>query len=207
MPGVCLDDFVPRSVPLAFPQCPQYWVPLRPESGLPVPGRLREAERVRQRVRVSLGKVRKMFGKVLVVEDDDDLAGLLTARLRKAGFTVERAGNGEAGVRLTREFAPDVVLMDWMMPVKSGIEATEEIRDDPWITQPYIAMISVRSGEDDLARAELAGVDEYITKPFSPRDVLERVSAIIELRTWLSRDSAENDDAENPALAVSEVYG
>jgi DNA-binding response OmpR family regulator len=148
------------------------------------------------------GKVRKMFGKVLVVEDDDDLAGLLTARLRKAGFTVERAGNGEAGVRLTRDFAPDVVLMDWMMPVKSGIEATEEIRDDPWITQPYIAMISVRSGEDDLARAELAGVDEYITKPFSPHDVLDRVSAIIELRTWLSRDSAEN-----AALAVSEVCG
>ena len=132
-----------------------------------------------------------MSNRVLVVEDDDDLARLLTDRLRKADFTVERASNGEAAVRLTREFSPEVILMDWMMPIKSGIEACEEIREDPWITQPYIAMLSVRSSEDDLARAEQAGVDEYITKPFSPRDVLNRVSAAIELRTWLADDSAD----------------
>jgi DNA-binding response OmpR family regulator len=142
-----------------------------------------------------------MSARVLVVEDDDDLARLLTDRLRKADFIVERAANGEAGVRLTREFNPEVILMDWMMPIKSGIEACEEIREDPWIRQPYIAMLSVRSSEDDLARAELAGVDEYITKPFSPREVLNRVSAIIELRTWL-----ENEDAASRALAVSGAY-
>ena len=69
-----------------------------------------------------------MSVRVLVVEDDDDLARLLTIRLRNADFEVERAADGEAGVRLTREFDPEFVLMDWMMPVKSGIEAVEDIR-------------------------------------------------------------------------------
>ena len=64
-----------------------------------------------------------MSAKILVVEDDDDLARMLTVRLRKADFVVERASNGEAAMRLTREFAPEVVLMDWMMPIKSGIQA------------------------------------------------------------------------------------
>lgn len=127
-----------------------------------------------------------MAVRVLVVEDDDDLAYLLTHRLRDADFDVERASNGEAGVQLAREFAPEFVLMDWMMPIKSGIEASEEIRADPSIRQPYIAMLSARTGPDDLVRAQLAGVDEYITKPVSPRVVVERLATLIETRKRLA---------------------
>jgi DNA-binding response OmpR family regulator len=126
-----------------------------------------------------------MSARILVVEDDDDLAKLLTMRLRNADFTVERASNGEAGVRLTREFEPEVVLMDWMMPVKSGIQACEDIRADPWIRQPYIAMLSAKTSPDDLIRAEQAGIDEYIPKPFSPLNVVERVISIISARKQL----------------------
>jgi DNA-binding response OmpR family regulator len=122
---------------------------------------------------------------VLVVEDDDDLAKLLTHRLRDADFVVERAANGEAGVRLTREFDPEFVLMDWMMPIKSGIQATEEIRDDPTIRQPYIAMMSAKTASDDISIAERAGIDEYITKPFSARSIIERLTTIIETRNRL----------------------
>lgn len=129
-----------------------------------------------------------MSARILVVEDDDDLARLLTVRLRKADYTVERASNGEAAMRLTREFAPEVVLMDWMMPVKSGIQACEEIREDPWIRQPYIAMLSAKTSPDDLMRARQAGVDEYIVKPYSPMQILERVATIIETRRALMRD-------------------
>jgi DNA-binding response OmpR family regulator len=123
--------------------------------------------------------------RVLVVEDDDDLARLLTMRLRNADFTVERAADGDAGVRLTREFDPEFVLMDWMMPVKSGIEAVEDIRADPTIRQPYIAMLSARTTPDDILRAEQAGVDEYIEKPVPAAVIIERVSSIIEKRRQL----------------------
>ena len=126
-----------------------------------------------------------MSVRVLVVEDDDDLARLLTIRLRNADFTVERAADGDAGVRLTREFDPEFVLMDWMMPVKSGIEAVEDIRADPTIRQPYIAMLSARTTPDDVLRAEQAGVDEYIEKPVPAAVIIERVSAIIEKRRRL----------------------
>ncbi len=126
-----------------------------------------------------------MSVRVLVVEDDDDLARLLTIRLRNADFAVERAADGEAGVRLTREFDPEFILMDWMMPIKSGIEAVEEIRADPSIRQPYIALLSARSAPDDIVRAREAGVDEYIAKPVSPRIVIDRVSSIIEIRRQL----------------------
>jgi DNA-binding response OmpR family regulator len=124
--------------------------------------------------------------RVLVVEDDDDVAKLLTIRLRNAEFVVERAGNGEIGVELCREFDPDFVLMDWMMPVKSGIQATEEIRDDPYIRQPYIAMLSARNAPEDILRAKQAGVDQYMTKPVSPREVIERVWQVIETRQRLT---------------------
>jgi DNA-binding response OmpR family regulator len=123
--------------------------------------------------------------RVLVVEDDDDLARLLTIRLRNADFTVERAADGDAGVRLTREFDPEFVLMDWMMPIKSGIEAVEDIRADPTIRQPYIAMLSARTTPDDILRAQQAGIDEYITKPVSPGTVIDRVWSIIETRKRL----------------------
>jgi DNA-binding response OmpR family regulator len=123
--------------------------------------------------------------RVLVVEDDDDLARLLTIRLRNADFEVERAADGEAGVRLTREFDPEFILMDWMMPIKSGIEAVEEIRADPSIRQPYIAVLSARSAPDDISRARQAGADEYISKPVSAHDVIDRVSLIIEKRQQL----------------------
>jgi len=124
--------------------------------------------------------------RVLVVEDDEDLAKLLTIRLRNAEFEVERASNGELGVNLCREFDPDFVLMDWMMPVKSGIQATEEIRDDPYIRQPYITMLSARNAPEDEQRAQQAGVDEYMTKPVSPRQVIERVWQILETRQRLT---------------------
>jgi DNA-binding response OmpR family regulator len=130
------------------------------------------------------GKI-KVSVRVLVVEDDDDLARLLTIRLRNADFTVERAADGESGVRLTREFDPEFVLMDWMMPIKSGIEAVEEIRADPFISQPYIILLSARTTPDDIDRALQAGVDEYLAKPVSASVVIDRLWSIIETRRQL----------------------
>ena len=159
---------------------------VRPEPGLP-PSLAIGHTGDRRPNAISLfreGKI-KVSVRVLVVEDDDDLARLLTIRLRNADFTVERAADGESGVRLTREFDPEFVLMDWMMPIKSGIEAVEEIRADPSIRQPYIALLSAKSAPDDIERAQQAGIDEYIAKPVSARMVIDRVSSIVETRRRL----------------------
>lgn len=159
---------------------------LRPEPGVPGNSVVPQTGRRRPNA-VSLlreGKI-EVSVRVLVVEDDDDLARLLTIRLRNADFTVERAADGEAGVRLTREFEPDFVLMDWMMPIKSGITAVEEIRADPSIRQPYIALLSAKSDPDDIMLARRAGIDEYIVKPVPAHDIIDRVSSIIEKRKQL----------------------
>jgi DNA-binding response OmpR family regulator len=160
---------------------------VRPEAGLPADGWSVQTGGRRPNA-VSLfreGKI-EVSVRILVVEDDDDIARLLTIRLRGANFTVERAADGDAGVRLTREFDPEFVLMDWMMPIKSGIEAVEEIRADPSIRQPYIAMLSARTTPGDIDRAEQAGVDEFIAKPVSARAIIDRVGSIIEKRRELS---------------------
>jgi DNA-binding response OmpR family regulator len=159
---------------------------VRPEAGLPRKRHVGHTVGRRPNALVlDLREAIKVSVRVLVVEDDDDLARLLTIRLRNADFTVERAADGDAGVRLTREFDPEFVLMDWMMPIKSGVEAVEEIRADPSIRQPYIAMLSARTSPDDMLRAEQAGVDEYIAKPVPAAVIIERVSSIIEKRQQL----------------------
>jgi DNA-binding response OmpR family regulator len=105
--------------------------------------------------------------------------------LRNADFAVERAADGESGVRLTREFDPEFILMDWMMPIKSGITAVEEIRADPSIRQPYIALLSAKTAPEDIELAHRAGIDEYITKPASAHWIIDRLSSIIETRQQL----------------------
>jgi DNA-binding response OmpR family regulator len=85
--------------------------------------------------------------------------------------------------------------MDWMMPVKSGIEAVEDIRADPSIRQPYIAMLSARTTPDDILRARQAGIDEYIAKPVSAHDITDRVTSIVETRRRLASQLLGNPDA------------
>lgn len=116
---------------------------------------------------------------VLVVDDEPAIRDMIAFALDRAGMEVQTAGNaGEALVSITRE-RPDVILMDWMMPGVSGIELTRRLRREPYTQDIPIIMLTARVTEDDKVAGLEAGADDYIVKPFSPRELLARIRAVL----------------------------
>jgi DNA-binding response OmpR family regulator len=116
---------------------------------------------------------------ILVVEDDADVAGLIRVRLSSHGHQVVVAPDGEAGIAAARADVPDLVILDWMMPRKTGIEVCAELRADARFETTKIMMLTARAKDTDIERAYSAGVDDYVTKPFSARDLLARVALLV----------------------------
>lgn len=116
---------------------------------------------------------------ILVVEDDADVAGLIQHRLSASGHDVAIARDGEAGVAAALELHPDLVILDWMMPRRSGIQVCEHLRADGAFGRTKILMLTARAQESDIERAYSAGANDYMTKPFSPRELAARVEALI----------------------------
>ncbi len=120
-----------------------------------------------------------MNKRILVVEDQEDNRAILRDLLTNAGYDFLEAGNGEEGVAMAAKHRPDLILMDIQLPVLDGYEATRRIKSDPALKNiPVIAVTSYAlSGDEQRARA--AGCDSYVTKPFSPRDLLARVRSYL----------------------------
>ncbi|MCC4909169.1 response regulator transcription factor [Microbacterium sp. cx-55] len=116
---------------------------------------------------------------ILVVEDDSDVAGLIEHRLSASGHTVTVAGDGIEGLAAAHEIRPDVVILDWMMPRRNGVEVCEDLRAEIAFDGVKIIMLTARAQAADIERAYTAGVDDYMTKPFSPRELLARVEALV----------------------------
>lgn len=116
---------------------------------------------------------------ILVVEDDADVAGLIEHRLSASGHSVAVAPDGEAGLAAAYDVRPDVVILDWMMPRRTGIEVCTDLRADVAFGGTKILMLTARSHEDDADRARDAGANDFMTKPFSPRELVARVEALI----------------------------
>lgn len=117
---------------------------------------------------------------VLVVEDDSDVAGLVHHVLAAAGYDVAVAADGGAGLDAAYERTPDVIVLDWMMPVKTGIEVCAALRGDDRFRSTRIMMLTARSADEDIARAKAAGADDYFVKPFTPRALRARVAALLD---------------------------
>jgi two-component system response regulator BaeR len=117
-----------------------------------------------------------MTGKVLIVEDEPKLAGLLSDYLRQAGFDTFCLGNGTEVVRRVREEMPHLVLLDLMLPGRDGLEICKDIRT---FSSVPIIMVTARVEEIDRLLGLGLGADDYICKPFSPREVVARVKAIL----------------------------
>ena len=119
------------------------------------------------------------MARILVVEDDADVAQLMEHTLRAAGHEVAVVADGAAGLQAARDGHPDLVVLDWMMPVKNGIEVCEELRADAEFAATTIVMLTARSDEADRERALAAGADEYLTKPFRPRAFRARIDELV----------------------------
>ena len=116
---------------------------------------------------------------ILVVEDEPPLQQLLAYNLKSAGFDVAQAYDGEEALQLIDERAPDLVLLDWMLPEISGVELCRRLRRRSDTAQVPIIMLTARTEEHDRLRGLETGADDYITKPFSPAELVARVRAVL----------------------------
>ena len=116
---------------------------------------------------------------ILIVEDELPLITLLRYNLEEAGFEVDEATNGDEALISVRERLPDLVVLDWMLPAVSGIEVCRQFRRRPETRNLPVIMLTARSEEADRVRGLDSGADDYITKPFSPKELIARVRAVL----------------------------
>lgn len=116
----------------------------------------------------------------LVAEDDSDIRELVAAKLSGAGFRVIAVSDGSAALAAIREQTPDIALLDVMMPGASGLEILGQLPLDPITAAIPVILLSARSQEFDVETGIASGAADYIVKPFSPRELLERVETVLE---------------------------
>jgi two-component system alkaline phosphatase synthesis response regulator PhoP len=114
--------------------------------------------------------------KVLVIDDDQSIVDLLSTYLKREGFQVDAAGDGVAGLSKAHQFRPDVVILDIMLPDLDGLEVLRRLRGT---SSAYVLMLTAKAEETDKIVGLSAGADDYVTKPFSPREVTARIRAIL----------------------------
>jgi len=120
---------------------------------------------------------------VLVIEDEPAIQELIAYNLKQAGHQALRADNAEQAIRLVQDALPDLVLLDWMLPGLSGIELARRLRADKRTKAIPIIMLTARADEQDKLTGLDTGADDYITKPFSPRELNARVKALLRRRS------------------------
>ncbi len=117
--------------------------------------------------------------RLLLVEDDRALADLVTFHFERSGYEVSRTGDGEEALILADEYRPDIILLDWMIEGISGIEVCRRLRRRATSANTPIIMLTARGEESDRIRGFDTGADDYVTKPFSPRELVARVGAVL----------------------------
>ncbi|MBL8486825.1 MAG: response regulator [Rhodocyclaceae bacterium] len=120
-----------------------------------------------------------MTKKVLIVDDEPNIVISLEYLMKKEGFEVAVAGDGEAALQKVASFAPDLVLLDVMMPKKSGYEVCAALRGDPAQAATKIIMLTAKGRDTEVAKGLAMGADAYVTKPFSTKDLVAQVKAML----------------------------
>ncbi len=121
-----------------------------------------------------------MSTKILILEDETDIREMLVFCMEQAGYVVAQAATSERALALLKsDFNANLCLVDWMLPGASGIEFTKKLKKDPKFQELPVIMLTARGEEDDRVQGLEAGADDYVVKPFSPRELLARVQAVL----------------------------
>jgi len=132
-----------------------------------------------------------MTGKrILLVEDEAAIREMTAMALERAGYEVEEAEDAQQAEHAISDRLPDLILLDWMLPGTSGVELARRFRRDDYTKEVPVIMLTARSEEDDRIRGLESGADDYVTKPFSPRELIARIKAVIR------RASPEQDEGQ-----------
>ena len=139
---------------------------------------------------------------LLLIEDDEAIAELIVWHFAREGFSVRQTPDGEQALVLVEERVPDIVLLDWMIESLPGIEVCRRLRRNPKSANVPIIMLTARGEEEDRIRGLETGADDYVTKPFSPRELVARVSAVLRrLRPALAGEMLSYADIELDSVA------
>ena len=121
-----------------------------------------------------------MAARVLIAEDEESILASLEFLMQRAGFEPRVARDGEQALAEVARFRPRVVILDLMLPLKSGLEVCRAIRADPGLRGTRVLMLTAKGGVNEVARGLTAGADDYLIKPFSTHDLVARVRALVD---------------------------
>lgn len=147
-----------------------------------------------------------MSHSVLVIDDESDIRLLIRYNLEKEGFVVIDADNGERGIELARQYKPDLILLDVMMPVMDGIETCERLRKLPELASTMICFLTARSEDYSQIAGLDAGADDYLTKPIKPKLLISRLSALLRRKEKGSGNLIEPVQPSNSIEIDKEKY-
>jgi two-component system alkaline phosphatase synthesis response regulator PhoP len=136
--------------------------------------------------------------KILIVDDEEDIREILGYNLKKEGFKVFLAENGQTGISLCKEEKPDLVILDVMMPGMDGIEVCEQIRNTPGLENVLICFLTARNEDYSQIAGLDAGADDYISKPIKPRVLISRVHALLR-----RKEAVQAKPAGTPDLVIN----
>ena len=137
--------------------------------------------------------------RILVVDDEEDLAELVCYNLTKEGYQVTCVGSGELALGEARSQVPDLIVLDLLLPKVDGLDVCKQLKSDPKTQHIPIVMLTAKSEEVDMVTGLECGADDYITKPFSPRVLLARIRSVLRRRS----KAATDDDPD--ALRISKL--
>ncbi|MGB3800409.1 MAG: response regulator transcription factor [Lewinella sp.] len=137
--------------------------------------------------------------KILLVDDEPDILEILEFNLQKEGFEVATAGNGEEGLAVAREFQPDLIVLDIMMPVMDGVEVCRQLRADSKFDNTIITFLTAREEDYSQIAALDTGGDDYITKPIRPRVLISRVKAL------LRRNARQEEEEDTKSILIGDL--
>ena len=144
---------------------------------------------------------------ILVVEDEPAIQELIAVNLEHAGHHVTRARDAEAALGLVKSMLPDVLLIDWMLPGMSGASLAKQLRQEERTRQIPIIMLTARSAEQDKIAGLEAGADDYVTKPFSPKELVARIKAVLRRRAPQATDDPVQSAGLRLDPATRRVFG
>ncbi|NLH53724.1 MAG: response regulator, partial [Bacteroidales bacterium] len=130
--------------------------------------------------------------KILIVDDEPDITDFLSYNLRKEGYSVRSALDGETGMQIAKEFLPDLIILDLMLPGEDGISITQNIREHPMLKDTLIMLLTARGEDYSQVAGFTAGADDYVVKPVRPAVIVSRVKALLKRKI---REAKPNHDS------------
>jgi two-component system phosphate regulon response regulator PhoB len=135
-----------------------------------------------------MSRVKSMSRTILLVEDEAPIREMLSFVLEQAGFDVVEAEDFDVALEKVKEPYPDLILLDWMLPGGSGVQLAKKLKQHEFTRDIPVIMLTARGEEDDKIRGLEAGADDYVTKPFSPKELVARIKAVMRRVTPTSKE-------------------